>query len=257
MRLRESSLNWSAHLIVIFAFCILPVMVAESQQSSVTLDPSTFAYNWGENRVKLEVEDDRLAVYFPQVETPVDHLLQVMKDYHLDLGSDSIEETPYQGLLLLKTGRGNSQQLLEMFDSLADGWAAPCLDFRGRLHIPTPEILVTLDPDDPAAYDRILSRPDLHLIREFPSITPLLHLSFSGFPRQIEETLEELKNFSGVTSASPNFIMHLAPMAVPNDPFFGSQWFLENTGQAGNVGVDICGMGNPDRITLGSCLHHR
>jgi len=239
MRLRESSLNWSAHLIVIFAFCILPVMVAESQQSSVTLDPSTFAYNWGENRVKLEVEDDRLAVYFPQVETPVDHLLQVMKDYHLDLGSDSIEETPYQGLLLLKTGRGNSQQLLEMFDSLADGWAAPCLDFRGRLHIPTPEILVTLDPDDPAAYDRILSRPDLHLIREFPSITPLLHLSFSGFPRQIEETLEELKNFSGVTSASPNFIMHLAPMAVPNDPFFGSQWFLENTGQAGNVGVDI------------------
>ncbi|RTZ89418.1 MAG: hypothetical protein DSY92_08920, partial [Planctomycetota bacterium] len=128
---------------------------------------------------------------------------------------------------------------LLILDHLATGWAAPCLDFRGRLHIPRAEILVTLDAEDLASYTRVLAQTDLELIREFPSVSPLLHLAFDGPPRLVEARIRRLLQLDGVVAASPNFIMHLAPMAVPNDPFFGAQWHLENTGQAGNVGVDI------------------
>ncbi|MDE0961313.1 MAG: S8 family serine peptidase, partial [Planctomycetota bacterium] len=200
---------------------------------------TTFSYLWGEDRVKLEVRENQFAVYLPQSEDPSVQLQQYLADLDIHLKVDAIEETPYQGLMLVQTPAGEASRILQLLDQLPDGWASPCLDYRGRLHIPRPEILVTLDSTDLTVIDRVLAIPDLQLIREFPSGSPLLQLSFAGTPRQVEERIQRLLDVSGVKSASPNFILHLPAMAVPNDTFFGAQWHLQNTGQAGNLGVDI------------------
>ena len=235
-----------ACLLLGFILTIVPSSTVESQGIVRTpRDPlpvttsSTFSYMWGEERVKLEVRESQIAVYLPLSEQPETQIQQYLADLQIHLTSDAIEGTPYQGLLLVQTPSGEASRILRLLDQLPGGWASPCLDFQGRLHIPRPEILVTLDSSDLTVIDRIVAIPDLQLIREFPSGSPLLHLSFDGAPRLIEERIQRLLKVSGVTSASPNFILHLPAMAVPNDTFFGSQWHLQNTGQAGNPGVDI------------------
>ena len=53
----------------------------------------------------------------------------------------------------------------------------------------------------------------------------------------VEEALAELEGRAGILFAEPNFLVHRA--AVPNDPYFGQQWALQNSGQTltGNKGT--------------------
>ncbi len=206
--------------------------------SDRTSEPS-FSYHWGEVRVRLEIEPDRMAVFITETADPLLAVEEQLRVLRILDQVRIIEETRYPGLLILELMGHNASELLIRLDSLPSGWAAPCLNYRGRLHIPRPEILVSLDPDDPQAQDRVLLQPGISLIREFPALEPLLLVSQSVAPRQIEQQIEELLALDGVIAASPNFIMDLASMAVPNDTFFGSQWHLQNTGQQGNTGVDI------------------
>lgn len=209
-------------------------------QSPVDIDDeASFSYLWDEVRVKLEIDSSRVAVFIPEVENLTSAVDKQLKDLELTEQVISFEETPYRGLLILNLLERNATDVLVRLDAISSGWAAPCLEYRGRLHIPRPEILITLDPSDPDAYDRLLSQPDISLIREFPSTSPLFLISQSEKPRLIEQTIEQLLTIEGVVAASPNFVMHLRAMAVPDDTFFGAQWHLLNTGQQGNLGVDI------------------
>ena len=225
---------------LLLSVCILGIgSIGFCDERGSDLDPTSYSYLWGETRVKLEVESSRIAIYQPDTIRTIESLQQLLGEHGLNTTQEAIEETPYQGLYLIETAPEKAAETLLILDHLAAGWASPCLDFRGRLHIPRAEILVTLDADDPASFTRVLAQPDLDLIQELPSVSPLMHLAFDGPPRLVEARIRRLLEIDGVMAASPNFIMHLAPMAVPNDPFFGAQWHLENTGQAGNVGVDI------------------
>ncbi len=210
-----------------------------AQHSSQIESEDSFSYLWDQVRVRLEIDSSRVAIFVPEVEDPLLAAEQEFRRLGISDQIQLLEETPYPGLLIVHLENNNAADVLPRLDAIASGWAAPCLLYRGRLHIPRPEILVTLDPHDPAAHDRVLSRPDIEFIREFPSISPLLLVSQRLRPRLIEQTIEQLLEIEGVVSASPNFIMKLNPMAVPDDTFFGAQWHLQNTGQQGNLGVDI------------------
>ncbi|MEE2890378.1 MAG: S8 family serine peptidase [Planctomycetota bacterium] len=189
--------------------------------------------------MRLEIEPDRLAIFIADTEDPLFAVEEQLRTARILEQVRTIEETRYPGLLILELMEHNASEVLIRLDSLPSGWAAPCLNYRGRLHIPRPEILVSLDPDDPQAQDRVLRQPGISLIREFPSLEPLLLVSQATAPRHIEQRMAQLLSIEGVIAASPNFIMDLTSMAVPNDTFFGSQWHLQNTGQQGNIGVDI------------------
>ncbi|MGE4618529.1 MAG: S8 family serine peptidase [Planctomycetota bacterium] len=235
--------------ILLFAFCC----VAFSQNQLDLLEPSSFSYGWGEENVRLEIDRHQLAVYLPRAtESPI-ALESQLRAKGILAAIGSIEGTRYPGLYLLQLNNGNASEVIswldefflettasaEIADQLRGGWASACLRYRGILHIPRPEILVTLDPDDRQAYDRLIDYPGISLIREFPGLKPLFLVSSGVLTRHIEQRMDELLALDGVLAASPNFIMQLNPMAVPNDTFFGSQWHLRNIGQQGNPGVDI------------------
>ena len=210
-----------------------------AQNPGVNDGENSFSYLWQHVRVRLEIDPVSMAVFIPDAEDSILVVERQLRSLGIQEQVLSIKETPYPGLLILHLKENNAAEVVVSFDSLVSGWASPCLRYRGRLHIPRPEILITLDPDDPRAYDRVLAHPDISLIREFPSISPLLLVSQRMKPRHIEQTIEQMLAIEGVVAASPNFIMHLRTMGVPDDTFFGSQWHLQNTGQQGNLGVDI------------------
>lgn len=63
----------------------------------------------------------------------------------------------------------------------------------------------------------------------------------------VEQVILELEGLPEVEYAEPNYIRHLQQLPPPNDPDFGNQWALHNTGQSlpilqsipGQPGVDI------------------
>ena len=59
----------------------------------------------------------------------------------------------------------------------------------------------------------------------------------------VQTAVQKMRNQPGVIAAEPNYVVR-ALMTVPNDPQFGLQWALQNTGQivngiAGTAGADI------------------
>jgi subtilisin family serine protease/subtilisin-like proprotein convertase family protein len=62
--------------------------------------------------------------------------------------------------------------------------------------------------------------------------------------RAVLTAADTLSRDPRVAFASPDFIMHMTPYAMPNDPLASSQWHLQNTGQnGGKVGADANVMG--------------
>ena len=83
-------------------------------------------------------------------------------------------------------------------------------------------------------------------------------------PGQVLTIVEKLKKIPGIRYAEPDWIQHVDGGAVPNDPSFGLQWALQNTGQtiAGDHGTpwsrreSRTGVGHLDRISIrGGCGH--
>ncbi|MBI2371868.1 MAG: S8 family serine peptidase [Deltaproteobacteria bacterium] len=81
---------------------------------------------------------------------------------------------------------------------------------------------------------------NLRVLKEFPS----LNLRLVSLPagQEVSGALAQLTSGPNVLYAEPNYV--LEPQAVPNDPSFGLQWHLRNTGQtvndtAGTSGADI------------------
>jgi hypothetical protein len=68
-------------------------------------------------------------------------------------------------------------------------------------------------------------------------------LSYDDSGIMAEEVLSQVRNLPFVTLAQHEHVVQLREMqedSIPNDPFFGLQWGLHNTGQAGGVpGADI------------------
>ena len=205
-----------------------------SQESN----PKVMSFLFGDSKVKLVMDSQRIAFYLPNDTSPQSTILELLAESSEGVLVQSVEAMPYKGLHIVTVETGAADVLLNALGGFSGGWAAPCLEFNSRLHIPRPEVLVTLNSYDSELYHRFLDIHRENIVREFPSVKPLF-LIRHGNPIGFEQAISELEQFPGVESVSPNFIMRLGEMIAPNDTFYTSQWYLNNTGQQGTPGVDI------------------
>ncbi len=95
----------------------------------------------------------------------------------------------------------------------------------------TGHILVNTDqPEALAALDEVLDI--FHIRHDVYRVTPATGVDDLALSRQLHDRED-------VRWAHPNLLVRLTTQADPTDPWFPSQWHLENTGQRGTVGVDI------------------
>jgi thermitase len=90
------------------------------------------------------------------------------------------------------------------------------------------ELLVRLEPGARAARaEAILAREDAELRRPLP--LPGLWRARVAPGAGVRETARAVERQRGVRYAEPNYYRY--PHAIPDDPLFGDQWSLHNTGQ--------------------------
>ena len=220
---------------------MLSVLLSASIPVSVGAQDSqqkVMSFSFGDLKVKLPADSDRIAFYLPNDTGAETTILELLAARTTAGVVKSIDSMPYDGLHLVSFDRGVAIDALRSLGEITGGWVAPCLEFNGRLHIPRPELLVTLNSYDPSMYQRFREAYRAQIVREFPSTKPLF-LVRHGNPVDFESAILDFENFPGVESASPNFIMRLGEMVAPNDTFYPNQWYLNNTGQQGTPGVDI------------------
>ena len=214
------------------------LMGTASSAYSAESTPDAMAFHFGDAKVKLVPDQERLAFYLPKTEnaeSEIHGILDSRSPGTLILG---IETSPYNQLFIVRIQNSTAVELLKSLGDIPGGWASPCLEFDGRLHLPRPELLVTLDSYDPEVYQRFVTSQRNRIVRELPSVKPLFLVRYEE-PIFFETEIQELERLPGVESVSPNFIMRLGEMIAPNDTFYTSQWYLNNTGQQGTAGVDI------------------
>jgi subtilisin family serine protease len=107
--------------------------------------------------------------------------------------------------------------------------------------LPTDEIVVKLRPGGTKKeLDTIAASLQLTVIKTLWGTSDEYALrlnSPSGDPLEKARLLYESKHFQW---AEPNFIRQYQKFSTPNDPLFGQQWHLNNTGQGGGVaGADV------------------
>lgn len=133
--------------------------------------------------------------------------------------------------------------MLMKFPRLACSWLAylACTFLCFAEEAITDRVLVKYEPTV-AEEERvkIAQRHQLTLMREIPLFRIFVY-SFDSESRTVEEVCTALRQEPGVVHAEPD---HVRTLASVNDPSFGQQWYLRNTGQTvngktGPTGVDI------------------
>lgn len=100
----------------------------------------------------------------------------------------------------------------------------------------TDEILVEANPSAAAEVAKMKGVDHMESLDFAPNFykvvvtNPMLTLS----------TAERIREVNGVKTSEAQFASYRIPRAVPNDPFYSTQWHLKNTGQKGGLaGIDV------------------
>lgn len=118
------------------------------------------------------------------------------------------------------------------------------------------EVLARFQEVSPASISMIGQTLDLSLSQRLGGV-PYLY-RFRSRSKKTEELVQKLSGRKDIVYAEPNF--ELQALEIPNDPYFGSQWALQNTGQssdgfsAGTAGADISAVPAWD-ISTGGITH--
>lgn len=118
------------------------------------------------------------------------------------------------------------------------------------------EVLARFQEVSPASLSMISQTLDLTLSQPLGGVRHLYRLRSRS--KKTDELVQKLSGRKDVLYAEPNFELHA--LEVPNDPQFGSQWALQNTGQssdgfsAGTVAADISAAAAWD-ISTGGIAH--
>ena len=191
----------------------------------------------------------------PEAETRAPSLPTAVRSVIAELAQQLVTPLPlstaqgYRGLWFVDFGVGLSGRDFDR--AVASLHAAPGVRFASEVRdyeavtlIPTPELLIVLErgASITAVLERLQSK-GAQFIAEYPGLTPVLHVALPGSGIESRFHAREIAAWAEVRSAEVNFIEHLHPLNVPNDPLFASQWALENTGQfpGGVPGADMSG----------------
>jgi subtilisin family serine protease len=114
-------------------------------------------------------------------------------------------------------------------------WAHEALRTRGtrELLLPTRRVVVKLRAGAPADFaDRL---PGTRLLRPLRLARDQFLLELVDPAEHPCAAAERLRALPEVEWSEPDFVQSLEPLSTPDDPLFGEQWHLENTGQGGGV----------------------
>ena len=224
------------------AILLLALFLSIPSPGALVAQQEQLSYRWGEEEVEFLVDREIFAI---EVHGPLTagELRQTL-EAATSLRIAAIDETPLRGLFLIRVDASVTPVTIasvETISSLLDGgWATPCLRYRGILHLPRSEILVSLADDaSRETLEELAALEGITFSREFPALSPLFLATTGASPVSSFEICRRLLDNPAVNAASPNFIIHTPPMAVPDDPLFPAQWHLQNTGQQGLAGIDI------------------
>jgi subtilisin family serine protease len=121
----------------------------------------------------------------------------------------------------------------------------------GTRMLPTDEIIARLRPGATAA--ALAERYGLTVDRIMWGTSDEVVFRLAD-PRTVDplEVANAIAESGRVLWAEPNFVQEYRKLATPNDPLFGNQWHLQNTGQGGGIsGEDVNAPGAWD-LTTGS-----
>ena len=148
-------------------------------------DTETVSFDFGENRIKLQVDSEKCVFYLPNFDNPESFIQDLVNSSGLQIRIESMRELPYKGLWLVQFFSDQSLRVLNNLPLFQGGWAAPCLEYNGRLHIPRPELMVTLNDYDIEVYENFKVSFGDRIIREFPSVKPLFVVGYAN-PFKVE-----------------------------------------------------------------------
>jgi len=95
------------------------------------------------------------------------------------------------------------------------------------------EVLVKFKPSTARTTSKtILNNLNMHAVKYYKSVD--VHLTRTPPRISVEEAVARLKKDQSVYYAEPNYVYY-ATETVPNDPDYGLQWGLHNTGQTGGT----------------------
>ena len=95
------------------------------------------------------------------------------------------------------------------------------------------EVLVKFKPyTSSSASEFVLSTIGMQKVKHYELVD--VHLTKTSPGMKVKEAIETLKKNPAVEYAEPNYVWH-ASATLPNDPDFGLQWGLHNTGQTGGT----------------------
>ncbi len=155
------------------------------------------------------------------------------------LSTSGPQATPkgYRGLWFIDfgtvlSGEDFDRAIARLHSTRGVRFASEIRDFDGVPLVPAPELIVVLERGaDTASVIERLAATGARFIREFPGLTPILHVAIDGPGTGSHARAREIAAWPEVASAEVNFIVHLPSLSVPNDPLFPTQWALENTAQ--------------------------
>ncbi len=96
----------------------------------------------------------------------------------------------------------------------------------------TDKLVVEANPAGAAA---VQATPGVFSVQPVGSYAPGYYEVTVTSPTKTLETAKTVRSYPGVKSVDPQLAHQLQKKAIPNDPLFGAQWHLQNTG----LGIDL------------------
>jgi subtilisin family serine protease len=223
-------------LVFLTAFIFLIVLGVIQPYASEDVVQFTNSHVLAKNKVvglspMMSSRNKKLPDMFPKPSALSKKLQQLEQNHQYlkaTLPAERLLSRPFSESLALKKGEKRN---VDQESSDIPGRSRGVIS-RGLPYEPE-EVLVKFKPfTSSSASQSILSTIGMQRVKHYKLVD--VHLTKTSPGMKVKEAIETLKKNPAVEYAEPNYLWH-ASATLPNDPDFGLQWGLHNTGQTGGT----------------------